>query len=195
MRIKKARPVAGFDRSVKRNGIVPCADGGVAIPTGGDHVELADGTGGEQLLCLGVDDGADTLAANLKDAVRGANCIDNLRPIGVEVNHWLFEVDVLACLHGVDCGLLVPVIGCGDENGVDIFARKNLTVIASCEEIVPGRATPQLPGVGEAAVVAVGHGDQFDTGNLQRGASVSLALDAGADEGELDGVIWRTWRR
>ena len=51
---------------------------------------------------------------------------------------------------------------------------------------------PELLGVGEAAVVAVGDGDEFDAGNLDRGAGVALALDAGADEGELDGVIRRT---
>ena len=158
---------------------------------GSDHVELADGARGEQLFCLGVDDGADTLAADLKDAVRGADGVDNLRAIGVDVNHRLFEIDILASLHGVDCGLLVPMVGRGDEDGINILAGKDLTVIAGREEI----GAPQLFAVGKAAIVAVGDGDQLDAGNLHRGARVPLALDAGADKGELDDVIGRFRRR
>src|SRR5260370_6848367 len=105
---EKARPIAGFGGGVKGNGVVPGAEGGVPIPIGTDHVELADSAGGEQLFCLGVDDGADTLAADLKDAVRGADGIDNLRTIGVDVNHRLFAIDILAVLHAVDFGILVP---------------------------------------------------------------------------------------
>jgi len=43
--------------------------------------------------------------------------------------------------------------------------------------------------VGEAAVVTVGDGDQFDSRHLDRGACVSLALNARADERELDDVV------
>src|ERR1700738_1170013 len=103
-RSEKARPIAGFGGGVKRNGVVPGAEGGVPIPIGTDHVELADGAGGEQLFCLGVDDGADTLAADLKDAVRGADGIDNLRTIGVDVNPRLFDGGILAGLHGLNRG-------------------------------------------------------------------------------------------
>ena len=51
--------------------------------------------------------------------------------------------------------------------------------------------------MGEAAVVTVGDGDQFDSGNLDRGACVALALNARADERELDEVVRgaRRWGR
>ena len=49
--------------------------------------------------------------------------------------------------------------------------------------------------MGEAAVVAVGHGDEFDAGNLEGGGGVALALDAGADERELDMVVCGSCRR
>src|ERR1039458_908083 len=44
---KKARPIAGLFRGVGRDGVIPCAHGRVAIPAGGDHVELTDGSGGQ----------------------------------------------------------------------------------------------------------------------------------------------------
>ncbi len=109
------------------------------------------------------------------------------------MNHRLFEIDILASLHRIDCSLLVPMVRRGDQDGIDVVPGKDLTVIASREEI----GAPQLFGVGKAAIVAVGHGDQLHAGNLQRGASVPLALDAGADQCELDDVIgrFRLWRR
>ena len=105
------------------------------------------------------------------------------------MDHRLFEVDILAGLHGVDCGLPVPVIGRGDQDSIDVLAGKDLAIVAGGEEIVSGSATPQLFGVSQAAVVAVGNGDQLDAWNLQRRACVALTLDAGADKGELDDVI------
>ncbi len=146
---------------------------------------------GEQLLGLGVEDGADALAADLEDAIGGARGVDDLRPIGVEVDHRLFEVDVLARVHGVDGSLLVPVIGRGDEDGVDVLAGEDLAVVAGGEEV----RAPQLLRVGEAAVVAIGDGDELDAGNLQGEARVALALDAGADQGKLDVVVRRSRRR
>src|SRR5258705_13045285 len=65
---EKARPIASFGAGVKRNGVVPGAEGGVPIPMGTDHVERTDGARGEQFFCLGVDDGADARAADLTDA-------------------------------------------------------------------------------------------------------------------------------
>jgi len=47
------------------------------------------------------------------------------------------------------------VVGGGDEDGVDVLAGEDLAVVAGGEEV----GAPQLFGVGEAAVVAVGGGD------------------------------------
>ena len=107
--------------------------------------------------------------------------------IGVEMDHGLFAVDVLAGLHGVDGGLHVPVVGGADDDGVDVFAGQDLVVVAGGEDVV----APELLAVREAAVVAVGHGDEFDAGDLDGLAGVELAAPAGADEGDLDVVIGR----
>ena len=105
------------------------------------------------------------------------------------MDHRLFEVDVLAGFHRVDGGVFMPVVGGGDDDGVNVFAGKNLAIVAGGKDIV----APELPGVGEPAVVAVGDSDQFHPWNLQRVASVTLALDSGADEGELDHVVRGPW--
>ncbi len=93
-------------------------------------------------------------------------------------------------MHGVDRGLFVPVVGRCDEDGVDVFAAEDLAIVAGGEDV----GAPQLLGVGEAAVVAVGDGDELDAGDLESGAGVTLALDAGADERELDVVVRRSRR-
>ena len=176
---------------VRRDGVVPGADGGVAVPAGGDHVELADGSGGEEFFGFGVDDGRDSLAADLEDAVGGFRGGDDFGAVGVDVDHGLFEVDVFAGAHGVDGGLFVPVVGGGDDDGVDVFAGEDLAVVAGGEEvhIVGCAQAPEFLGMGEAAVVAVGYGYEFYAGNAEGGGGISLTLDAGADEGELDVVI------
>jgi len=69
---EEARPVARLGGGIGGNGVVPRTEGGVTVPAGGDHVEFADGSRGEEFLDLGVYDGADALAADLEDAVGGA---------------------------------------------------------------------------------------------------------------------------
>ena len=101
------------------------------------------------------------------------------------MDHGLLAVDILAGVHGVDGGLLVPVVGGGDEDGVDVLAGEDLAVVAGGEEVV----AVDLFHVGEAAVVAVGDGDELDAGDLHGPAGVALALDAGTDESEVDVVV------
>src|ERR1700722_10155640 len=101
------------------------------------------------------------------------------------MDHRLFEIDILAGLHGIDGGLLVPVIGCGDQDSIDILTGQDLAIVPRGEEV----GTPQLSGMGQTAVVTVGDGNQLDAWNLQRSACVALALDASANESELDEVI------
>ena len=47
-------------------------------------------------------------------------------PSAVHVDHRLLAVDVLARLHRVHGGLLMPVVGRGDDHGINVLARKNL---------------------------------------------------------------------
>ena len=114
-----------------------------------------------------------------------ARCLDHLRPIGIEMNHGLLAIDVLAGLHGVHRGLLVPVVGRGNDYRVNIFAGEDLVIVAGGEKIV----TPDFFAMIETAVVAVGNGNQLDAGDLQRRARVALSLAASADQRDLDVIV------
>jgi len=101
------------------------------------------------------------------------------------MDHGLLAVDILAGLHRVYAGLLVPVVGRADDDCVHITAGEDFTVVAGGEEVV----APQLLGVNEAAIVAVGDGHQLDAGHLERRLGIALALAARADERDLNAVV------
>ena len=82
----------------------------------------------------------------------------------------------------------MPVVGRRDQDGVHVFACKNLAVIAGGEDIRP----PEFFAVGQAAVIAVGGGDKLNPRDLHRDGRVMLPLNTCADESELDGVIRRS---
>ena len=56
------------------------------------------------------------------------------------VAHRLFEIDVLAGLDGVDGHACVPVIGSGDQNGIDLGIAENVLVLLDRD----GRSTNEL---------------------------------------------------
>src|SRR5262249_52782118 len=159
---EKTVPIDIGGRGVGRNGILPGADGGGAVHPGFDHVQFADGAGGEQLFCLGIDDGADALAADLKNATGALLRLDALPAFGELLHHGLFAVDVVAGVHGVDGDGGVPVVGCADDDGVDIFTREDFAVVASGEELV----APDFAGAFQASVVNIGDGDDFYTADI-----------------------------
>ena len=101
------------------------------------------------------------------------------------MDHGLFAVDIFAGFHGVDSGLFVPVVGRGDDHGVNIVAGEDLVVVAGREDV----AAPDLFRVFKAAVVTVRGGNELDAGNLNGRARVALALTACADKRNLDMVV------
>jgi len=151
----------------------------------GDHVESADGARSEDLLGLDVNERADSLAADLEDAPGGFGTVDHGRAVLVEVDHRLFAVHILAGLHGVDGGLLVPMVGGADDDRIDVLAGENVVVVAGGEDVV----APQFLAAGKAAVIAVRRGHEFDPWDLDGGAGVVLPLPSGSDKGDLDMVI------
>jgi len=142
------------------------------------------------LLGLSVNHRADALAAHLKDSSGLASRLDDLRPIAVNVNHRLLEVHIFPGVHRVNGRLLVPMVGSGDQHGVDVRTRQNLVIIASGQYGV----APQLAAMCQSAVVAVGRRDQPHSGHLERHLGVILALAARPNESELDLVVGGPWR-
>ena len=116
--------------------------------------------------------------------------LDHLRPIGVEMNHRLFAVDILARVHGIDGSLLVPMVRCGNENSVDILSGQDLLVVTRCKDV----AAPEFFAALQPAVVAVSDGHQLHAGNLHGGLRIALALNASPYQRELDVVVGRNRR-
>ncbi len=90
--------------------------------------------------------------------------LDHLRPVGVEMDHRLLAVHVLAGLHRIHRRLLVPVIRRADDHRVNVFARKNLVVVARRKDIV----APELLAAREPPVIAVRHRHQLHARHLHR---------------------------
>src|ERR1700691_456307 len=75
------------------------------------------------------------LAAGLKDTLVPADRVAHRAAFGDSQRERLLAVDVLAGARRLDHRNRVPVIGYGDQHGVDVFARQQLT------EVFVGRAT------------------------------------------------------
>ena len=142
---------------------------------------------GEQLLRLGINHRAHALASDLDDPVGRVCSLDHLRPVGIQMDHRLLAINILAGFHCVHGDLLVPMVGRADDDGVDVFALQNLAVVAGGKDVI----APEFLAVLEAAVVAIRHGNELHAGNLQRNLGISLALTAGADQRDLNMIVGR----
>ena len=107
------------------------------------------------------------------------------------MDHRLFQVDVLAGIHGIDGRLHVPVVRGGDEHRIDVFARENFAVVAGGEQIL----APHLLAVLAPAGVQIGHRHQLDARHLHGRVSIVLAAPAGSDESKVNVVVGRVRHR
>ena len=79
------------------------------------------------------------------------------------------------------------MVGRADDDGVDVFARQHLAIVARGEELV----APDFAGAFQAAVVDIGDGDEFYAADIERIAGIAAALPSGADQGDADAVVGR----
>ena len=182
---QKTVPINIFRRGVERKRVLPSSDRGVAIPPRFDHVHLADGARGDEILGLLIDDGTDALRADLKDAIVLLGGFDDGLTVVDLLDHWLFAVDILACRHCVDGDFRMPVVGRPDDDGVDVRPGENFAIVARREDVV----APTFFGASEASVVDVGDGDKLGESCGECGDGIAGTHASGADEGELDFVI------
>src|SRR5262249_42301492 len=112
-----------------------------------DHLDLADAAAADIL-----DGGAELavgalLAAGLQDAVELAHRVDHGRGLVGGQRQRLLAVNVLLRLAGIDGEDGVPVVGGGDDDGVDVVALEEVAVV-----VVGGAAlvSAGLGGVGVA---------------------------------------------
>lgn len=181
----EAVPIDGGGRGVVRDYVLPGAEGGVAVVEGFDHADFADFAILDHFTQTRVKNVADALAADLEDLAGGLLGGDDLVAIGGVLDHGLLTIDVLASLEGVNSLGAVPVVGRGDDDGVDVGAGQEFAVVAGGEDLL----AESLFCVGEAAFVNVGDSDEFDAGYGGDGLDVSEAHVAHADAADTDLVI------
>ena len=116
-----------------------------------------------------------------------ARGLDHLRPIGVEVDHRLLAVNVLAGLHGIHWRLLVPVVGGADDDRVNVLARQNLVVVARGEDVV----APQFLAVRRGGRCSSRPRPPPSRPAPDRDLRIVLPLAARADQRDLDVVVGR----
>ena len=109
--------------------------------------------------------------------------------IGYFADHGLLAVDIFAGVESVSGNAGVPVIGRGDDDGVDIAAGEQFAIVASGENVL----AVAFLGERAATVVDVGNSDDFDAGQRRFGLHVSLAHDAESDAANLNAIVGRDW--
>ncbi len=121
---------------------------------------------------------ADALAADLQDAVRALHRLHDRRAIGHHKAHGLFKVDVLAGHQRVDGHRLVPVVGRGDEDGVDRRTRQQLAVVLVNRRLA-ARARPRPV---QPAGIGIAQRDGLHVGHRPDGLHELLRAGAAANE-------------
>src|SRR5262245_24937999 len=159
-------------------------DAGDADLDGGDLAELAVA---DQLAGLAELLGGALLAAGLDDAVVLAGCLDHRPPLGDGQAERLLAVDVLAGLAGVDGDQGVPVVGHGDDDGIDVLAVEQLAVVADGERGLAGLLLDAGPGLFEPGLIDLADRDAV----LDVDAEVAFALVADADAADADSFAGR----
>lgn len=127
---------------------------------------------------------ASELAAGLQDDVVAPSRLHHLAAFGDEEAERLLAVDVLAGLAGVDGDQGVPVIGDGDDDGVDIAIVEDAAIVGVGGAFLAGRVLDLLLGGVEASAIDIADGD----GVADVGAEVAAALvgEAGALVADAD---------
>ena len=100
------------------------------MPPGAGERDLPQRLGIEVLL-LGLDVvlARALLHSDLADALVDSGRIDHARSLLDPEGERLFHVDVFARVEGVDGDRSVPVVGRGDQNGIDLLKFQQLRVI------------------------------------------------------------------
>jgi hypothetical protein len=145
-----------------------------------DRVNLAQAAGGVDVAGLGVENGADALAAGLKDALARLDRLHHRQPVSHRVGHGLFAVNVFPRGHGVDRHAAVQVVRGRNEDGIHILAVEKPAVVTRGGDLrAPGLFRRLM-----ARGVEVGGSDTDTARYLARRAQQIAAANPGAHNGE-----------
>src|SRR5687768_12449456 len=118
------------------NGVLPCATAALAVIPGFNQYQVTDGFRGYDLAGFFGYDGAYSLAANLVDPSRFLLRRNDGGAFFQFVDHWFFTIHMFAFVHGVDGDAVMPMVGCGNYNRVNIFAVENFMIVLRGEDIL-----------------------------------------------------------
>jgi hypothetical protein len=139
------------------------------------------------------------LGAGLADAVEFEPGLFEAAAFGEFVADGLFDIDILAGLHGPNGGEGVPGIWDGDGNGIDGFVFEQLADVGVLDGF---RAAAVLQGAlrwGESALIDVAEGDDLDAIIEGVGIEMVFAAAVQSDDGEADARVgggargWLIW--
>jgi hypothetical protein len=125
------------------------------------------------------------LAPDLQDPRRLLHGVHEGGALVDRVGQRFLAVDVLAGIERVETRTHVPVIGRGDDDGVDVLAVEDAAVVACAQRAI----AEQLPGALEVAVVTRCGGDDLHVGHAQRRVGVGEPLRAEPDHPQADRVV------
>ena len=105
----------------------------------------------------------------------------------------LFDVGIAAGVDGFDAMLRVLEVGGGDEDGIDVFARVELVVVAHRVDGTAAELLDEGRAFFAAAVPDVGDGDELEVQLLgvllEGGDQRALHAVAAADDADADAVV------
>jgi hypothetical protein len=125
------------------------------------------------------------LQADLRHSIIGLDGLDDVVPLFDGEGQRLFDVDVLARVERVDRHPRMPVVGRGDQDGVDVFRSEQRVVIGEGLCLAPGLFERGV----EVLVIAIAERDDLDVGFFLKDAHHVAAAIARADDAETDSVI------
>ena len=180
-------PIKIAESQIGRRRIFPRAGGIVAAVGSFNKSKHADDAVCKKLFCFGANDGADALRADLHNAARVFRRGHHGHAVSGRVRHRLLAVDVFSGVYGVHDDLLVPMVGNGGDDAVDLLVVEKFLIAARggnfrADDFLRERV---------AAVVKVGGRDALDTGQLDGIGKQAGALHADADDAEAHAIARR----
>ena len=128
--------------------------------------------------------GGTLLHADLADAVVFTGGFDDKRPFVDGAGERLFDVDVAAGVEGVDRDVLMPVVGRGNEDGIEVFGVEQAAVVGEGRGF--GRV---LFGTVEFGAIHVAEGLDADGLVALELSHVAAAAIAEPDDAEVHGIV------
>src|SRR6266480_5432918 len=134
---------------------------------------------------LGVMWGGPLLGAHLNDSVMATRRFDHRPSVLNIMGEWFFHINVLPRLAGEHRGNGVPVVGRGDEHGVDVLSFEQPAKIFVCYR---GGSGPLL-GPGQMRRIQIAHGHEFEIGHVAHQLRVEHAAPAATDKPEAHPLV------